>query len=422
MKFGSVCSGIEAASVAAKPIGWKAAWLSEIEPFPCAVLKHHYPDIPNHGDMTLLPQKIMDEEVEAPEIFVGGTPCQAFSVAGARQGLADARGNLTLTFVEIANAIEFVRLSRNEAEPVIVWENVLGVLSSKDNAFGCFLGALAGEKCELQPPRGKWTNSGYVLGPQRQIAWRVFDAQFFGVAQRRKRVWVIASSRKDIDIREILFEFGSVRRDIKARSNSGEKTTADARKNAQNSSWWDGGQIAGTLTKQGAGGNQRMPDKANFGAVIEATYANGGDICNTVTSKWMKGSGGPAGSETGNMVMQPIAIQGNLIGQSENPFILFEPRSADGVPRIHGNLCPKLNCMGGGQRQPSIAMNFKVRRITPIECERLQGFPDNYTNIPWKKSKESPDGPRYKALGNSWAVPNAAWIFKRINEAINGNL
>ena len=109
MRFLSICSGIEAASVAWEPLGWKASGFSEIEPFPCAVLKHHYPDVPNHGDMTLLSAKIAAGEIEAPDLLCGGTPCQAFSVAGLRQSLDDARGNLSLTFCEIANAIDNVR-------------------------------------------------------------------------------------------------------------------------------------------------------------------------------------------------------------------------------------------------------------------------------------------------------------------------
>ena len=154
MKFGSVCSGIEAASVAWHPLGWTAAWLSEIEPFPCAVLKHHYPDVPNHGDMTLLPEKILSGQVEAPDLFCGGTPCQAFSVAGLRNSLDDARGNLSLTFVGIANAIDHVRSVRGDAPAIVFWENVPGVLNTKDNAFGCFLGALAGESDPIKPPGG----------------------------------------------------------------------------------------------------------------------------------------------------------------------------------------------------------------------------------------------------------------------------
>lgn len=213
IKFGSVCSGIEAASVAWLPLGWRAAWLSEIEPFPSAVLAHHYPDVPNLGDMTALPERIAAGEVEAPDVFCGGTPCQAFSVAGLRKSLDDARGNLSLTFCEIANAIDSVRSVRGEPPVIVFWENVPGVLNTRDNAFGSFLAGLAGESESLEPPRGKWTNAGAVFGPQRAVAWRVLDAQYFGVAQRRRRVFVVASARKGFDPAAVLFEWDGVRRD-----------------------------------------------------------------------------------------------------------------------------------------------------------------------------------------------------------------
>ena len=213
LRYGSVCSGIEAASVAWHPLGWKAAWLAEIEPFPSAVLAHHYPDVPNLGDMTKLARGVLLEQVEAPDILVGGTPCQAFSVAGMRAGLADPRGALTIKFVELADAIDHVRAARGEESAIVVWENVPGVLSDKGNAFGCFLGALVGESDALQPSGGKWTDAGCVYGPRRSAAWRVLDAQYFGLAQRRRRVFVVASARKGFDPAAVLFEWDGVRRD-----------------------------------------------------------------------------------------------------------------------------------------------------------------------------------------------------------------
>jgi DNA (cytosine-5)-methyltransferase 1 len=328
VRYGSVCSGIEAATVAWHGLGWSAAWYSEIEPFPCAVLAHHYPQTPNLGDMTLLPERIRSGEVEAPDILCGGTPCQAFSVAGQRQSLADARGNLTLTFVEIADAIDDVRRAAGHKPSIVVWENVPGVLNTSDNAFGCFLAGVAGERLPLEPPGGKWTDAGAVYGPARTVAWRILDAQYFGLAQRRKRLFVVASARDDFDPAAVLFEWGGVRRDTPPSREAGQ----------------------GAARAIGGG-------------------PEGGSIAGAVTRKWAKGSGGPAGDETYNMVLT----------------------------------------------------NSFVRRLTPRECERLQGFPDDYTAIPWRKkpADQCPDGPRYKALGNSWAVPVVRWIGQRIADATN---
>ena len=204
MRYLSVCSGIEAATVAWHDLFWHPLAFSEIEPFPRAVLQQHYPDVPVYGDFT--PLRDLPFIVDA-DVLVGGTPCQAFSVAGLRNSLADERGNLSLEFVRLADAIDTLRLAAGREAGIVVWENVPGVLSVKDNAFGCFLAALAGEDDPLVPPRGKWTNAGVVDGPKRKIAWRVLDAQFFGLAQRRRRVFVVASARDGFDPAEVLFEF-----------------------------------------------------------------------------------------------------------------------------------------------------------------------------------------------------------------------
>jgi site-specific DNA-cytosine methylase len=192
---------------------------SEIEDFPRAVLAHHYPGVPCHGDFTVLRDQpwIVDADV-----LVGGTPCQAFSVAGLRNSLADERGNLSLEFVRLADAIDTIRSGRGREPAIIVWENVPGVLSVKDNAFGCFLAGLAGDVDPYVPPRGKWTNAGVVAGPQRQVAWRVLDAQFFGLAQRRRRVFVVASARDGFDPAAVLLEFEGVRRDTPPRREKGQ--------------------------------------------------------------------------------------------------------------------------------------------------------------------------------------------------------
>ena len=226
MKFGSVCSGIEAASVAWSPLGWSASWFAEIEPFPSAVLAHHHPEVPNLGDMTQIPALLALGAIDAPDILCGGTPCQAFSVAGLRRSLDDARGNLSLTFCQIADELDTARLAAGKQPTIVFWENVPGVLNTKDNAFGCFLAGLAGEADPLEPPGGKWSNAGAVLGPQRAVAWRVLDAQYFGVAQRRRRVFVVASARNGFDPAAVLFEWDGVRRDSAPSREQGKDAAA----------------------------------------------------------------------------------------------------------------------------------------------------------------------------------------------------
>lgn len=226
--YGSVCSGIEAATQAWHPLGLRAAWFAEIEPFPSAVLAHHYPNVPNHGDMTKLAALVLAGKIPAPDVLVGGTPCQAFSVAGMREGLTDPRGALTIKYVELADAVDYVRAGQRKPACVVVWENVPGVLSDKGNAFGCFLGALAGEDCELQPSGKKWTDAGCVYGSKRTIAWRILDAQYFGLAQRRRRVFVVASARDGFDPTEVLFEREGVRRDTAPRRGEGQDVTGTA--------------------------------------------------------------------------------------------------------------------------------------------------------------------------------------------------
>ena len=366
MRFGSVCSGIEAASVAWHPLGWQAAWLSEIEPFPCAALAYHYPDVPNLGDMTTLPDRIANGEVEAPDLFCGGTPCQAFSVAGLRKSLDDARGNLSLIFCEIANAIDTARTGANQPPTIVLWENVPGVLSTPDNAFGCFLAGLAGEDDPIVPTGKKWTNAGVVLGPQRAVAWRILDAQYFGVAQRRRRVFVVASARADLDPVQVLFEFDSLRRD-----------SAPSREARQNT----------------ARGIEIGPSGGRFTELNPTLDTRAKD--------------GPVRNQLAGAVLSPaFAIQGLMIGRNDNA-----GPQGDG---INEEVCFTQNTID----RHAVVQDMAVRRLTPVECERLQGFPDDYTNIPWRGKPEAPDGPRYKALGNSWAVPVVRWIGRRIKLAL----
>jgi DNA (cytosine-5)-methyltransferase 1 len=416
MKFGSVCSGIEAASVAWHPLGWTAAWLSEIEPFPCAVLKHHYPDVPNHGDMSLLPEKILSGQVEAPDLFCGGTPCQAFSVAGLRNSLDDARGNLSLTFVGIANAIDHVRSLRGDSPAIVFWENVPGVLNTKDNAFGCFLGALAGESEPITAPGERWSNAGCVFGPQRTVAWRVLDAQYFGVAQRRRRVFVVASARDDINPTEILFEFEGLRRDTAPSRKEGKVTPTLSSSGTGVSrvgfncedEWFIEAPIVGALDTE-CDGNKLTHQSVANGHIVAARMVAFGEYSIDGTASAMKARDW---KDATDLVAQPIAF--NISpgkGELKDDIHVTDAHISKTIDASASN--PAMH-QGGS----AIVQAMAVRRLTPVECERLQGFPDGYTNIPWRKAAESPDGPRYKALGNSWAVPVVAWLGQRIKDQL----
>jgi len=482
IRFGSVCSGIEAASVAWHPLGWEAAWLSEIEKFPCEVLKHHYPNTPNLGDMTLLADKIRLGEIEAPDVFCGGTPCQAFSVAGLRQSLDDSRGNLSLTFCEIADAIDERRLIQQSNPTIIFWENVPGVLNTKDNAFGCFLAGLAGESDALIPPGSRWTDAGFIDGPKRAVAWRTLDAQYFGLAQRRKRVFVVASARNDICPAEILFEFEGVRRDTSPSRKEGQEIANCLTKSPSSHSSYNPARSEGNAVVVEKVGTLLARDYKGLGSfdhdkmiVLKIGYCN--DLAPTLTSSaaGISRVGNDTTADAQYVVQQAIALAENTIGRqpqnggngngfTENgPMYTLNATGVHGVsygfepgiakregepnrfveeqtPTLRANMGDNQTavvhafkvrggCEGGGKgylgqdekaftisttQDQQIHHNMAVRRLTPIECERLQGFPDGYTNI----KPNCPDGPRYKALGNSWAVPVVAWIGKRINDAI----
>lgn len=311
---GSVCSGIEAASVAWEPLGFKFKWFSEIADFPSKLLELRYPKIPNLGDVNDISDKILNREIETPDIICGGTPCQAFSLAGWKNGLDDKRGNLTLKFVDIAEANDEIRLKKGLNRGIIFWENVEGVLADKTNAFGLFISALAGFTKIIN--RKKWPNAGIIKGLKRNIAWRVIDAKYFGVPQQRKRLYLLAGGI-DFHPENILFE-----------KHKGE--LPDFPKNE--------------LVFEKDGHSYEV-----FREYTDCLYSAYG-------TKW----NGNAAAYNGSL----FVVEDNLI-----------------------------------------------RRLSPLECERLMGFPDYYTKIP--KSKKTN---RYKAIGNSWAVPVIKWIGKRLLE------
>ncbi|EJV1482062.1 phage N-6-adenine-methyltransferase [Enterobacter hormaechei] len=467
MKYGSVCSGIEAASKAWEPIGWKPAWFSEIEPFPSAVLAHHWPEVTNLGDMTKIADAVRAGDVEAPDVLVGGTPCQAFSIAGLREGLSDDRGQLTLSYVELANAIDAKRRERGDPEAIIVWENVPGVLSSKDNAFGCFLAGLAGESSELQPAGEKWTHAGCVSGPERIIAWRVLDAQFFGVAQRRRRVFVVASARKGFDPAAVLFELDSVRRDTPPRRESQPEIARNAGERSKVGSHWDNPANPHPTLNQsnnigGIGAsNQELFSQRGSGLVSDSysdvsrtllakendstaedleTYVVHGTQDPDINRELAHTLGRNNGQENACIAfsykdngadatsdLSPTIRAGNHDKSHANsgqpPAIAIAGNTIGRAPENGGNgtgYCKEVGYTLTKSDQHGVAYGMQVRRLTPIECERLQGFPDNHTLIGWrgKDAAECPDGPRYKAIGNSMAVPVMRWIGERIAAAL----
>jgi DNA (cytosine-5)-methyltransferase 1 len=565
MRYLSVCSGIEAASVAWEKLGWKPVAFSEIEPFPSAVLNHHWPEVPNLGDMTKYESWKFEEAID---VLVGGTPCQAFSVAGLRKGLADPRGGLSLTFVNIADHFN---------PKWILWENVPGVLSSRDNGFGCFLGALAGEDGELKPPGEKWADAGCVYGPKRSIAWRCLDAQYFGVAQRRKRCFLVACPRDQGDPAKVLFEWEGLRRDTapsrEARkgiapnvapsltaSNDPSRSPQSSEVTQQVNAVFEASIVSPTITQcKGSRGGCSSEAISEITAVQQATafrmqafgeYSDDGSA-STMKARDYK--------DATDLVASPIVIDRAAFNQGQNaqykPHIAHSETMDSLVARgphavaipIHdqatrnagkrgnkqdgkgnglgigkpGDPCPTLtkgdkhavlyenhpndsrvtgpldvapSCVsrygtGGGNvplvqeaiafepgiasregnesrfvkemsptlrkdmgdNQVAVAVDcynktinstsqtlsssasdinhtggvinpadrMAVRRLTPVECERLQGFPDNHTLISWrgKPADQCPDGPRYKALGNSMAVPCMEWIGNKIKEA-----
>jgi len=385
MKYLSVCSGIEATTVAWHSLGWEPLAFSEIEPFPRKMLTHHYPDVPLHGDFTVLREQ---DWIKDADILVGGTPCQAFSVAGLRNSLGDDRGNLTLEFVRLADAIDDLRSDGT----VIVWENVPGVLSVKDNAFGCFLGALVGNDEPLIPTGGKWTNSGMVMGPKRRAAWRVLDAQYFGVAQRRRRLFVVASARDGFDPAEVLFERQGLRRDTPPRRKQGQEPSATIAQcfDRQRSDEYGEANIASTMSAR---------DYKDATDLVAQPIPDivGALSCNS----------GPNGHDAGNFACNQAVDAGHVIAQPmATSFYANEGSHGMGD---NSEISVTLKAHPKTSNLAAVSTGMAVRRLTPRECERLQGFPDDYTAIPG-----AADGPRYKALGNSMAVPVMAWIGKRI--------
>jgi len=389
MKYLSVCSGIEAATVAWHHMGWQPVGFSEIEKFPSQVLAHHYPDVPNLGDMT----KYKEWDLGTVDLLVGGTPCQSFSVAGLRKGLDDPRGNLALVYCGILDHFR---------PRWFVWENVPGVLSSGGGRdFGSFLGAVA----EL----------GYGF------AYRVLDAQWFGVAQRRRRVFVVGYLGDWRRAAAVLFERQSLRRDLAPSREKGEETAKCLTRGvAQRLDAETETMIPIALAENTIG---RQPQNGGNGD----GFTLGGPMY-TLNASGVHGVAQPMPINT-MIAMRHEALgerTGFGIGNAGDPsFTLTKGHShavAQPIPYGVGESPDIAHCLRSGASKADkhesttyVAQQMAVRRLTPVECERLQGFPDGYTDI-CPNGKATPDSPRYKALGNSMAVPVMKWIGERIQK------
>lgn len=436
MVFGSVCSGIEAASVAWKPLGWRPLALAEIESFPSAVLAHHYPDVPNVGDMTMHDWSQYRGQCD---VVVGGPPCQAFSVAGLRKSLDDDRGNLSLQYMRAVHAID----------PFwCVTENVPGWLSTKDNAFGCFLAGMVGEDAELVPPGGRWTDAGVVTGPERTAAWRILDAQYFGLAQRRRRVFVLSVrgsgnwrcaaalfpvgqslSWNPAPRRETGQGFAASTAPSLTASGRGVGRTGGSRgQDPMVAVAFGGNNTAGPIDVATAvnahGGPHGRQDFESETFIAHTLRAEGFDASEdgtgrgvplVPTARAIAFSSKDHGADVGEVspTLRAMGHSGSHANAGGQVAVAFDLRGREGGAAFEGpHDTANIRAASGGSSRSYVAAS-SVRRLTPRECERLQGFPDDYTLVT-VRGRPAADGPRYKALGNSMAVPVMAWIGRRI--------
>ena len=344
MRYISLFSGIEAATVAWEPLGWEPVCFSEIDPFPSAVLAHRFPSVPNYGDITKIDWGEVIERHGAVDLVVGGSPCQSFSIAGGRESLDG----------ESALCFEYYRCLHDVRPRWFVWENVPGVFSTRDNAFGQFLGKLE----EL----------GYGM------AWRTLDAQFFGVAQRRRRVFLVGHIGGMVGAAAaVLFERDSLR---------GNTSSSREKKQALASDAGDRPECGGFYAETG-GGYQDIGWQRETAPTLKT------NVPPTILAM--------ASAAANAEIAEDLSP--TILSINEHPIIYISDDNAKAEDFI-------VDCS-----------NYIVRRLTPRECERLQGFPDDWTRIPYKgkPAERCPDGPRYKACGNSMAVPVMRWIGERID-------
>lgn len=447
MRYGSVCSGIEAATAAWAPLGWECAFVSEVEPFPCAVLRERFGairptrpldpadvpegkdrklrqswlkalefvrpggELPNFGDFTKIEKSDIKDGID---LLVGGSPCQAFSVAGLRKGLNDARGNLTL---------EFARLAYRAGARWLVWENVNGVFSSGSGRdFAAFLSLLCG--WEVSVPDGGWRNSGIVTNAPGcfGVAWRVLDAQHArvpefprAVPQRRKRVILVGSLGSWERAAQVLFDGELCGGDTPPRRTKGEDHAAAVQGGPGDPlgpaeaelTWWDGSEAAPTWTTRSAG--QRMPDKGQLPCILDRRWFSNSETDGSAPTLLGTDYKEPKAVVTGELCY-PVDMT-NIDGREKRDY--FACHGDEGGPAYAlTRRRPSGVCTDANGPVPV------VRILLPVEAERLMGFPDGHTKIPWKRrpAGECPDAPRYKALGNSMCVNVMAWIGRRIDE------
>lgn len=445
MKFLSVCSGIEAASCALAPLGYEAVGFAEVDGACARLLAHRFPDVPNLGDFTAIDLAALPRPLD---LLIGGTPCQAFSVAGKRLSLADARGNLALAFVALAH-----ELARSHALQLAWWENVPGVLNTPDDAFGCFLGGLVGADNALHRPAGeRWPDAGMVAGPRARAAWRILDAQYFGLAQRRRRVFVVASFRT-FDPAAILFERQGVqgnpppRREAReelagsVKASSGRRGGVPEADDAASLIVFGGNNTAGpievatALSAYGGPNGRQDFDSETFVAFTQKDRGQDADEGVAPTLRAMTGAHANAGGQVAVAFAQSSRSEVRLVGGDgemagaiaadlgiqQQSYVAFDLRGREGGAAFEGpHPTANIRAANGGSSSSYVADTWGVRRLTPTECERLQGFPDGWTATPDAKGRVQADGPRYKQLGNSMAVPVIAWIGRRILLAAKG--
>lgn len=383
MKFGSVCSGIEAASQAWNVLGWEAAFFSEIEPFPCAVLAHHHPHVPNHGDMT----KFAEWPDHAIDLLVGGTPCQSFSVAGLRAGLADPRGNLMLTYLAIAARYR---------PRWLVWENVPGVLSS-----------WSGDQPPSDLEEGQeWASDersdfGSLLAGFQELgygfAFRVLDAQYcrahgyeYAVPQRRRRVFVVGYLGDWRRAAAVLFDGASLRGDPAPDREAGKEVAGTPGASSG---------LRGGMPPADTASSRCLEPSDPISKTLMAKHTrHDPDLESYVTE-------GPIAFEANMSLQQPdtSGVHPTLTRRT-HASVAYDLRGREGGAQFEGpHDTANIRAASGGSSRSYVAEAWAVRRLMPVECERLQGFPDGHTLVPYR-GKPAADGPRYKALGNSMAV------------------